>query len=223
MFGAACRGAALSDRAAAYGAGGAAERIADICVLGFGLVCGVAGAGALAAVTLARREPRLAVGVAAYVGGLLAMLGCSLIYRSAIQPQRRRLLRRVDHAAIFAMIAGSATPFALARGGGRGAAVAAALWGVAALGIGFKLGLPVGSLRRSAALYLALGWASFFAVAPAFSGAGGALIAAGGAFYSIGVPFLLWRRLPYRLAIWHGFVLAGAASHYLAIFELVRG
>jgi hemolysin III len=192
-------------------------------VLGFGFVCGLAGAGALLATTLARREPRLAIGVAAYVAGLLAMLGCSFVYRAAIQPQRRRFLRQIDHAAIFAMIAGSATPFALTRGGGRGAAVAAALWGVAALGIAFKLGFPVGSVRRSALLYLALGWASFFAVAPAVSGAVAGLIAAGGAFYTIGVPFLLWRRLPYRLAIWHAFVLAGAASHYLAIFDLVRG
>lgn len=191
--------------------------------MGFGLACGLAGATALLAEAAARREWRLALGAAAYVAGLLAMLGCSLVYRAAIRPERRRFLRRLDHAAIFAMIAGSATPFALARGGGRGAAVAAALWGVAALGIAFKLGFPVGSVRRSAVLYLALGWASFFAVAPAVSGAVAGLIAAGGAFYSIGVPFLLWRRLPYRLAVWHVFVLAGAAAHYFAIFDVVRG
>lgn len=192
-------------------------------MLGFGFVCGLAGAVALAATALARREPRLAVGAAVYIAGLLAMLGCSLVYRAAIRPRRRRFLRRFDHAAIFAMIAGSATPFALARGGGRGAAIVAALWSVAALGMVFKLGFPIGGVRRSAVLYLALGWASYLAVAPAVSSAAAALIAAGGASYSIGVPFLLWRRLPYRLAIWHVFVLAGAAFHYFAIFGVVRG
>lgn len=193
------------------------ERAADIAVLGVGLAGGIAASVVLLSAALSRGEPRLVVGVGAYVAGLVAMLGCSLLYRAATEPRRRLFFRRFDHAAIFAMIAGSATPFALARGGAYGTILAALLWGVAALGIVFKLRFPIGSIRRSAILYLLLGWASLIAVGPRISVETALLIAAGGAFYSAGVPFLLRWRLPYRLAVWHGFVLAGAACHFLAI------
>jgi hemolysin III len=196
-----------------------AERRADIRLLRFGLACSVAASVALTATALGRREPRLLVGVSGYVAGLLAMFGCSLLYRTATDVRRRQFLRRVDHAAIFAMIAGSATPFALAHGGARGTVLAAALWAAAGLGMVFKLRFPIGSVRRSSLLYLLLGWASVVSVGPAVSGATILLVAAGGAFYSVGVPFLLLRRMPYRLAIWHAFVLAGAACHCLAILK----
>ncbi len=196
---------------------GRAERRADLYVLVGGLILGAAGAIALLRLALARDNPRLMIGVALYVAGLLAMLGCSLLYRAAVEPRRRQFFRRLDHAAIFAMIAGSATPFALARGGARGVGVAAALWAISALGIAFKLRFPIGGIRRSAIFYLLLGWVSVVAVGPAVSAETVMLIAAGGVCYSAGIPFLLswWR--PYRLAIWHGFVLAGAACHFLAI------
>jgi hemolysin III len=195
-----------------------AERVADIGVLACGLVVGVAASAGLVALALGRGGPRLIVGVGAYVTGLTAMLVFSLCYRAALTPRRRQILRRFDHAAIFAMIAGSATPFALAHRGAGGIVLAAALWGVAALGIVFKLSFPIGGIRRSAILYLLLGWASLAAVGPAVSGETVLLIAAGGVCYSAGVPFLVWWwQAPYRLAIWHAFVLAGAACHYLAI------
>jgi hemolysin III len=195
------------------------ERSADLGVLGFGFVCGVAASAALWLAALGRGEPRLVVGVGVYAAGLSAMLGCSLFYRATTEPRRRRFLRHLDHAAIFAMIAGSATPFALARAGARGTILATALWVVAGLGIGFKLRYPIGSVRRSVILYLLLGWASLIAVGPRVSAETVMLIAAGGAFYSFGVGVLVWQRLPYRLAIWHAFVLAGAACHYLAILD----
>ncbi len=201
-----------------YSAWHGSERTADICVLAFGLVLGVCGATVLIGATLRwEDQSRRLIGVGAYAAGLLAMLGCSLLYRTATEPRRRQFLRRLDHAAIFAMIAGSATPLALARGGIRGMVVAAALWAVAALGIGFKLRFPIGGIRGSAIIYLLLGWISLVAIASAVSGEILMLIAAGGAFYSIGVLCLMWRRLRYRLAIWHSFVLAGAACHYAAI------
>ena len=196
---------------------GRAERRADLCVLVCGLVLGTAAAIALLRLALARDNPRLVIGVALYVAGLLAMLGCSLFYRAAVEPRRRQFLRRLDHAAIFAMIAGSATPFALARGGARGVVVASVLWAIAALGIAFKLRFPIGGIRRSAIFYLLLGWVSLVAVGPAVSAETVMLIAAGGVCYSAGIPFLLTWRSPYRLAIWHSFVVAGAACHFLAI------
>jgi hemolysin III len=213
-------GARLNSFRQTYGAWHGPERTADVSLLAFGFVLGVCGAIVMMIATLsAHRDPRVVTGVSVYAIGLLAMLGCSLLYRSATDPLRRQFLRRFDHAAIFAIIAGSATPFAMMNTGLTGDIAAAALWTVAALGIAFKLWFPIGTIRRSAGLYLLLGWAALAAVGPGISGKTAMLIAAGGIFYSVGVVFLLSWRQPYRLAIWHGFVLAGAACHYAAIMD----
>lgn len=197
-----------------------AERAADLCILIGGLVLGFAASIGLLAAAFARRDPRLGVGASIYVGGLLAMLGGSLAYHAAVGSPRRLLLRRLDHAAIFAMIAGTATPFALGRGSIVSAAgLALGIWAVAAVGILAKLCLPIGGARRSAIPYLLLGWLSLVAVGPSISHETALLIAAGGGFYTAGIVFYLWRRLPFHTAIWHAFVLSGAACHYLAIVQ----
>jgi hemolysin III len=193
-------------------------RTVDLSILAGSFVLGVCGAIVLITASLrGHHQPRRLIGVAAYTLSLLAMLGCSLLYRSATESGRRQFLRRLDHSAIFAMIAGSATPFALMRDSVVGDASAAVLWAVAALGIAVKTYLPIGTIRRSAIWYLGLGWGALFAVGPTLSSQTAILLATGGAFYSFGVPFLLGWRRPYRVAIWHIFVLAGAACHYAAI------
>ncbi len=207
----------MSQPAAAFWQRREAERLADICVLGCGLVLGLGASVVLLAMALANGEPRIVIGASIYTAGLLAMLGGSLLYRSAIEARRRQFFRRLDHAAIFALIAGTATPFALTHGGIRGIALAVALWAVATIGIAVKLCFPIGGIGRSVAVYLLLGWASLAALGPTISDRAVMLIACGGGFYSVGVWFLLCRGLPYRLAIWHAFVLAGAICHYLAI------
>jgi hemolysin III len=193
-------------------------RTADLCILAGGFALGVCGAIALVTAGLrGHHQPRRLIGVSVYSLCLLAMLGCSLLYRSVTATDRRQFLRRLDHSAIFTMIAGSATPFALMRASVAGDVSAAVLWAVAALGIAIKTYFPIGAIRRSALWYLALGWGALFAVGPALSSETVLLLATGGAFYSLGVPFLLGWRRPYRLAMWHIFVLAGAACHYMAI------
>ena len=127
-----------------------AERWADLCILVCGLLLGTAGAIALLVATIARRDIRLLIGVAIYAAGLLAMLGSSLAYHAAAGSPRRGLLRRFDHAAIFAMIAGTVTPFALSLGNAVwGSAATAAVWAAAAIGIVVKLRLPTNA-RQSA-------------------------------------------------------------------------
>ncbi len=197
-----------------------AERRADLCVLVCGFLLGAAGAIALLALAFARCDARIVLGIIIYAVGLLAMLGSSLAYHAATGPPRRRLLRRLDHAAIFAMIAGTVTPFALSRSDvASGVAMTAAVWAAAAIGIVVKLRLPIGGLRRSAIPYLILGWVSAAALVPSVSPVAGLRLATGGVLYTGGVMFYLWRRLPFHSAIWHAFVLAGAACHYFAIVD----
>ena len=136
-------------------------------------------------------------------------------------PRRRPLLRRLDHAAIFLMIAGSYTPFTTQRLTGAWAwGMTAAVWTLALAGAAGKLFLPGLGKGFWVVLYLALGWVALIAVRPLLADVSIlalALLAAGGLIYSLGVIVYLRKTLPFRRAIWHGFVTAAAATHFVAI------
>jgi hemolysin III len=197
------------------------EWIADICVHAVGLAAGAIGAAVMIVVSVLRHDFLVEIGVALYAAGLLAMLGCSTIYNGIRLSQRRELLRRLDHAAIFSMIAGTYTPLLLTKlGGAWGAGLLTFVWLVAIAGMIVKLLSPNRFTGLSIALYLALGWSGLIAInqlLASLSLPAIVLIIAGGCLYSIGVLFHLWERLPYQKAIWHGFVIAAAACHYIAI------
>ncbi|HEX2115244.1 MAG TPA: hemolysin III family protein [Alphaproteobacteria bacterium] len=166
-------------------------------------------------------NPQVLTGLIAYGIGLLAMIGCSALYHLCGASRHKPLFRRFDHAAIFLLIAGTYTPFAV-NGllGSRGIVLLAWVWTLAMLGVAMKFLRPGMLERTSIALYLLLGWsvlAVLDALMLAVSPGALALLAAGGILYTIGVVFHLWESLPYQNAIWHGFVLAGAACHYAAI------
>ena len=200
-----------------------AERRADTIVHAVGLTFGLAACVLLAVTALRRADLPLLIGLGFYVVGALSMLGCSALYNLTREGARKQLFRRLDHAAIFLMIAGTYTPFALvAIGGAWGIGLLTFVWAIAATGIGVKLL----SLRPhdclSIVAYLLLGWIILGALGPlsaAVSPTGIALLAAGGVLYSMGVVFHLWTSLRYQNAIWHAFVLAAAACHYAAVFR----
>jgi hemolysin III len=198
------------------------ERIADavVHVLGVGMAV-IAGAVLLAVAVPGGGAQLAALGL--YVFGVVAGLGFSAAYNLVSSPGAKSILRRFDHAAIFLMIAGSYTPFAaIAIGGFWGAVLLSAVWVVAIGGVALKLALPGRFERLSIVLYLMLGWAILPAMGPvidALSGASLVLLLVGGGLYSLGVVFHLWHRLPYHNAIWHGFVLAAAVCHYIAVMR----
>jgi hemolysin III len=183
--------------------------------------------------------------VAIYAAGMVAMLGCSAAYNMLHRHRARAWLQRFDHAAIFAMIAGTYTPFTRLLEPGWAVGLTASVWGVAAAGIAGKLWRPGGrgALGRGAlgrgllgrgglgrvlsvALYLALGWIGLIAIEPLMTSLAWQtllLIGIGGAIYSAGVIFHLWHRLPYQNAIWHGFVLAAVCVHYAAVLTTLVG
>jgi hemolysin III len=221
------------------------EDVADRWVHVLGLGLGLPAAlGVVAVAAVDGAQGQLAP-VALYAAGLLAMLGCSAAYNlwrtpdetssGGISSTRRDWLRRLDHAAIFAMIAGTYTPFTLKLERAWALGLTAAIWALAAAGIAAKLARPrlrIGPLRIgpnglhaiSVALYLALGWIGLLAIGPFMASLGAptlALLAVGGALYTAGVVFHLWQRLPYQNAIWHGFVLAAAGVHYAAVWTVL--
>jgi len=195
-------------------------KCADLCVHIIGLTAALIGGGVLVGLSIWRGSPVLTTAVVIYSAGLLLMLGCSTAYNFA--PARHRpLLRRLDHAGIFIMIAGSYTPFTVAGLSGAWAIVmTAVIWGVAALGVAGKLFLSGLDRKLWVVIYLALGWAVVVALGPlmaALPRSSLLLLAIGGVVYSIGVIFYMMRKLPFRRAIWHGHVVGGAGVHYAAV------
>jgi hemolysin III len=197
----------------------AADRAVHLLGLGLGLPAAVAVVASAAGGGWGEL-----LSVALYAAGLLAMLGCSAAYHLRRTSPRRDWLRRLDHAAIFAMIAGTYTPFTLKLERAWATGLTAGIWTMAALGIAAKLWRPRALPSLSVALYLALGWIGLVALGPFTSTLALTtllLLALGGVLYSAGVIFHLWQRLPYQNAIWHGFVLVAAGVHYSAVLTVV--
>jgi hemolysin III len=168
------------------------------------------------------------VSVSVYCLGLLAMTGFSAAYN--LMPSHRpskTVLRRLDHAAIFIMIAATYTPFAVNRlGAPSGTIILAVIWAAASFGVVMKLVAPRRFEMASVGLYLAMGWVVVSVIHPlsiSLAHINFWLLVAGGVVYSTGVVFYLAERIPYHKAIWHGFVLAAAALQFSSIWgEFVR-
>lgn len=167
------------------------------------------------------------VGAVAFGIGALLMFGSSTLYHAVRAPGPKAILRKLDHSAIYLLIAGTYTPFAISVVGGTlGWALFGIVWSVALLGVVAKM---TGALKiplLSTLLYLVLGWVGLIAVKQLYVSLTAAEIAwvvAGGLCYTGGVPFYLWKRRPYAHVVWHVFVLAGAACHFMAIAGVVRG
>jgi hemolysin III len=163
-------------------------------------------------------------GLGVYSLGLIGMFTASASYHLVRRPSLKEWFRRVDHAVIFVMIAGSYTPFALKIGGETGTLILAAVWGIALLGVAVKMLFPRKLDKISVLSYLAQGWCIVFALdrlVAAVPSSGVDLLVIGGCIYSAGVIFHLLTRLPFHNAIWHLFVLGGASVQYASIYVTV--
>jgi len=162
---------------------------------------------------------------AVYGGSLVFLYGTSTAYHSARSPRTKRMLRILDHVAIFLLIAGTYTPFTvvLVRDGW-GWTLLAVIWGLAVAGLLFKLFSTHRFHPAATTLYLLMGWMGVLLANPVSAALPmGALllIAAGGLAYTAGVVFYGWHSLRYSHAIWHTFVLVGSICHYIAVVYYV--
>lgn len=203
---------------------GPRERRADAAVHLLGTLAAPLGAVVLLAVA-ADTGARAVAAAAVYSLGLVASFGFSAAYNLARAPGPRERLRRLDRAAIYPMIAGTYTPFALVGlGGASGGWLLGAVWAIAAGGAALAWCRPRRLERVHIGLYLALGWIGLVvlddllaALAPATLW----LLLAGGVLYTAGVGVHLLRALPYHNALWHLMVVAGATCHWLAVLAVV--
>lgn len=200
-----------------------AELIADGFVHCLGVVGSVVAISFLMVFAQRHLSTASASSLMVYGFSAVVMFVISAAYNLTERPRWKEILLRCDHSAIFLMIAGTYTPIALIKIGGIwGFALLATVWAIAVIGIALKILLPRRFDRVSIGLYLLQGWAVLAAIEPLTSAVSTrvvALLAIGGALYTIGVVFHLWQRLPYQNAIWHAFVLSAAAFHYAAILD----
>lgn len=189
----------------------------------------LAAAGAAVLVVLAARQgdPWKIVSFSIYGAMLFALYTLSTLYHST-RGKVKDVFQKLDHCSIYLLIAGTYTPFTLVTlRGAWGWSLFGVIWGLAALGIAQEawLGKRKGGRILSLIIYILMGWLSVIAVQPliaALTPAGFAWLAAGGLFYTGGIIFYaLDEKLRHGHGIWHMCVLAGSASHYLAILFYV--
>ncbi len=185
------------------------------------ILAGLIGAAALLTIAARRGGTQDVAAVAIYSVGLLSMLGCSCAFNLGRFTRHADWLKRLDHSAIFLMIAGTYTPFTLLDlTGAWSLSLTSVVWTVALAGVALRLFHSRLFDRVSLGLYLALGWLGVIALPPlihALDTPALVLLVVGGGLYTAGLIFHLWERLPFQNAIWHGFVVAAAATHFAAI------
>lgn len=198
-----------------------AEHAADGIVHAVGILAALVGGGLLVAVSLVNRGVPMATAGAIYAMCLMAMLAASAVYNLTRPSRYRRVLRRIDEAAIFLMIAGSYTPFTIKLLPPEFAvAVTVAIWVAALAGAAGKVFYPKLSDRAWCFIYLAFGWLAVLVlgpVVPSLPPLAIAMLVVAGVTYSGGVLLYLNHAIPFRRALWHACVIIGAAGHYGAV------
>ncbi|UCF68446.1 MAG: hemolysin III family protein [Acidobacteriota bacterium] len=201
-----------------------AEEIVHVLTHGLCALLSIAGLVALVSVAITTRSVLCIVGATIFGTTLVTMYSLSALYHSVSSVRSKRLLRLLDHASIYLLIAGTYTPFTLiSLRGAWGWTLLAAIWGLAALGVLFKLRALGRYPRFSVVFYIAMGWLGLLAIKPLINSlatGGFVLLILGGITYSAGVGFYASNR-PYHHAIWHLFVLTGSALHFFAVLLYV--
>lgn len=186
-----------------------------------GAALALTGAVVLVVLASLKGDPWRIVSFSIYGASLFGLYLVSTLYHSTRGPTKD-VLRKLDHCAIYLLIAGTYTPFTLVTlNGPWGWSLFGVVWGLAALGIVQEFWLAKGARVISLVIYLLMGWVALVALGPiiaALGWGGFAWVAAGGAVYTLGIVFYLYdERFTHWHGIWHLFVLAGSAVHYAAI------
>lgn len=200
------------------------ERIADGLVHAVSLIGFAIMVAFLLAEAGSSGELRLVIATGVYAVAVLFSIGISFAYHLLPLHEWRLILRRWDHAAIYAVIAGTFSPLLISAGTWSALAILTVIWALALIGMGFKLLAGNIDTRWSLFSYLGLGWFALIAL-PDFwmqlPGISTAAIAAGGVFYTIGTLFYRNKAMRYRYPVWHVFGTLGGTSFFVAIWFAV--
>ncbi len=199
------------------------EEIANSISHGTGFVATLAGVPFLILGAL-QHGATAVVGAAVFGASMSTLYLTSTVYHSLRSERAKRVARIMDHGAIYLLIAGTYTPFTLgALHGAWGWTLFGLIWALALFGVLLKSFGGIKYHKASTALYLAMGWLIVIAARPLWlhvPGWGLFWLAAGGVAYTGGVVFyLLSHKVRYAHFVWHLFVLAGTACHYVAVLN----
>jgi len=201
------------------------EEIAHSVTHGLGVVLSIAGLAVMVTLAALRGNAWHVVSCSIFGVTLIFLYTASTLYHSIPHPGAKKVLRLFDHSAIFLLIAGTYTPFTLVTlRGGWGWTLFVLIWGLALVGIIYKITAKTRYRLLSVVLYLGMGWLVLVAIKPMVTSVampGLLLLLAGGLCYTLGLIFFVWRRLPYSHAVWHLFVLAGSICHFFAVLLYV--
>ena len=201
------------------------EEVANTVTHGLGAVLGIVGLAVLVAYAAPTGDIKLLVGCSVFGATLIITYAASALYHGIPIETAKPVLKAIDHAAIYLLIAGTYTPFTLSvLAPPWGWSLFSVVWGLAVVGVIFKVFTAGRYEWFSVALYLGMGWVAIVATKPIielFPTGGILLVFGGGIAYTLGVVFYLWRSLRYHHAIWHVFVIAGSLLHYFAVLLYV--
>lgn len=201
------------------------EEIAHSITHGIGVLLSISGLAVLVAFSALNGDSWHIVSTSIYGATLIFLYTSSTLYHGIPNPNAKKILQQLDHAAIYLLIAGTYTPFTLVSLRGElGWTLFGIVWALALIGVALEFTAKQKLKRVSVGIYLALGWLIIVAIKPMITsiGQGGlTLLVAGGLCYSLGVIFYVRKSMTYHHAIWHLFVLAGSACHFFAIFFYV--
>ena len=200
------------------------HELANALTHGLGALAALAGGAVLVTLAALHGDGWQLVGAIVFAACLLLLYLASTLYHAAERPQLKTRLKVLDHCAIYLLIAGSYTPFTLGvLYGPWGWSLFGLVWGLAAAGVLLK---AVGGIRYpvlSTLLYLGMGWLALIAIRPLWLHLplpGLLWLAAGGVAYTVGVAFFAAdTRVRYAHFVWHLFVMAGTACHFVAVYR----
>jgi hemolysin III len=152
---------------------------------------------------------------------LVFLYTASTLYHSSRSTELKHIFRIIDHSCIYALIAGTYTPFTLViLQGALGWTIFTVVWSLTIFGIIFKVFFTNRFNIISTLTYILMGWIIIFAIKSllqALPAVAIAWIVAGGIVYTLGTIFYIWNKFPFNHAIWHFFVLAGSFCHFYAV------
>ncbi len=202
-----------------------AEEIANSVTHGVGAALGIAALTLLIIFSLRYGTASHVISSIVYGSSLIILYSASTLYHAIPYPKAKDILQKVDHSSIFLLIAGTYTPFTLVSiRGPWGWTIFGLIWGLATFGIALEIFSKKKFKKLSIGLYLGMGWLAIVAIKPMLENVetgGLILLLAGGLFYSLGVIFYVWKKLPFNHAIWHLFVLAGSILQFFSVFFYV--
>jgi hemolysin III len=201
----------------------AGEEVANGISHGIGLVAAIIGTPILLLAAFHHGDIHFLIGTIIFTTTMLLVYLASTVYHAWPQTNTKSLLQVIDHAAIFLLIAGTYTPFALGPlRSGVGLAMLWIVWALALFGVIMKATRGVLRHRKLAmTLYLGTGWFALIFIRPlALAIPLSALLwlIAGGIAYTAGTLFFANERRRYCHFVWHLFVLAGSGCHFAAVF-----